>query len=183
MLSRSAYRRGDVDAALAASAHTVHEVFQTQRVEHAFFEPESTLAVAGPDGTLRCSRGTGVWDDRRQIAAVLALPPNRSLSSRSPTAALSAARRTSPTRADGAGRLVAPAPREVHPLARSRSCCIPSGTHPDGVLGRLRRRRPAHRFEGADDRGHRAVRVRGHEGPRTRRRARLGALPTPGDRR
>ena len=41
----SAYARGDVDAALAASAHTVHEVFQTQRIEHAFLEPESTLAV------------------------------------------------------------------------------------------------------------------------------------------
>ena len=45
VLSRSAYARGDVDAALAASAHTVHEVFQTQRIEHAFLEPESTLAV------------------------------------------------------------------------------------------------------------------------------------------
>ncbi len=45
VLSRSAYARGDVDAALAAGAHTVHEVFQTQRIEHAFLEPESTLAV------------------------------------------------------------------------------------------------------------------------------------------
>ena len=45
VLSTSAYQRGDVDAALAASAHTVHEVFNTQRIEHAFLEPESTLAV------------------------------------------------------------------------------------------------------------------------------------------
>ena len=45
VLSVSNYRRGDVDAALAASAHTVHEMFHTQRVEHAFLEPESTLAV------------------------------------------------------------------------------------------------------------------------------------------
>ena len=28
-----------------ASAHRLHEVFQTQRIEHAFLEPESTLAV------------------------------------------------------------------------------------------------------------------------------------------
>jgi len=78
VLSRSVYRRGDVDKALAASAHTVHEVFQTQRVEHAFLEPESTLAVPGPDGTLKVfSGGQGVWDDRNQIAAVLAIAPEK----------------------------------------------------------------------------------------------------------
>ncbi len=75
VLSRSVYRRGDVDAALAASAHTVHEIFQTQRVEHAFLEPESTLAVPEPDGTLKVfSGGQGAWDDRNQIAAVLGVP-------------------------------------------------------------------------------------------------------------
>ncbi len=78
VLSVSAYARGDTDAALAASAHTVHEVFHTQRVEHAFLEPESTLAVpvAGPDGEPRLhvySGGQGVWDDRDQIAALLGL--------------------------------------------------------------------------------------------------------------
>jgi xanthine dehydrogenase molybdenum-binding subunit len=72
VLSRSAYRRGDVDAALAASPHTVHEVFSTQRVEHAFLEPESTVAVPGPDDTLKVfSGGQGAWDDRNQIASVL----------------------------------------------------------------------------------------------------------------
>ena len=72
VLSVSAYARGDVDAALASSAHTVHEVFQTQRIEHAFLEPESTLAVPQPDGTLHVySGGQGVWDDRDQIAAIL----------------------------------------------------------------------------------------------------------------
>ena len=61
-------------SALAASAHTVHEVFQTQRVEHAFLEPESTLAVPAPDGTLKVfSGGQGVWDDRNQIASVLGI--------------------------------------------------------------------------------------------------------------
>jgi aldehyde oxidoreductase len=78
VLSRSAYRRGDVEAALAASAHTVHEVFQTQRVEHAFLEPESTLAVPQEDGTLKVySGGQGVWDDRRQIASVLGVPTDQ----------------------------------------------------------------------------------------------------------
>ena len=72
VLSVSAYQRGDVECALAGSTHVVHEVFNTQRIEHAFLEPESTLAV--PDGNghlLVYSGGQGVWDDRDQIAALL----------------------------------------------------------------------------------------------------------------
>ena len=78
-LSVSEYRRGDAEAALAASAHVVHEVFHTQRIEHAFLEPEATLAV--PDaaaGTMHVySGGQGVWDDRNQIAAVLGVERHR----------------------------------------------------------------------------------------------------------
>jgi aldehyde oxidoreductase len=82
VLSRSAYARGDVDAALAASAHVVHEVFQTQRIEHAFLEPESTVVapVELPDGTEGLhawSGGQGVWDDRDQIASVLGIDAGR----------------------------------------------------------------------------------------------------------
>jgi xanthine dehydrogenase molybdenum-binding subunit len=75
VLSRSEYARGDVDAAFANSAHVVRETFQTQRIEHAFLEPESTLAV--PDAQKKTmhvySGGQGVWDDRDQICAVLGL--------------------------------------------------------------------------------------------------------------
>ncbi|MDE0580025.1 MAG: molybdopterin-dependent oxidoreductase [bacterium] len=78
VLSRSVYARGDVDAALAASAHTIHEVFQTQRIEHAFLEPESTLAVPHGDGTMHVySGGQGVWDDRDQMASVLNIDPQQ----------------------------------------------------------------------------------------------------------
>ena len=74
VLSRTVYARGDVDAALAASAHTVAETFHTQRVEHAFLEPESTLAVPRDGGPLMVySGGQGVWDDRNQIARGLAI--------------------------------------------------------------------------------------------------------------
>ncbi|MEX1043993.1 MAG: molybdopterin cofactor-binding domain-containing protein, partial [Acidimicrobiia bacterium] len=77
-LSISTYARGDVDAALSGSVHTVHEVFHTQRVEHAFLEPESTLAVPNDDDTFHVySGGQGVWDDRDQIAAVLGVDPSR----------------------------------------------------------------------------------------------------------
>jgi aldehyde oxidoreductase len=81
-LSTSTYRRGaDIDDALAASAHTVHEVFTTQRIEHAFLEPEASLAVPAGDGDDRTlhvySGGQGVWDDRDDIARVLAVDPSR----------------------------------------------------------------------------------------------------------
>jgi xanthine dehydrogenase molybdenum-binding subunit len=79
VLSVSEYARGDVDGALAASAHTVHQVFETQRIEHAFLEPEATLAVPSEDGTRLhvYSGGQGVWDDRDDIARVLAVEPSR----------------------------------------------------------------------------------------------------------
>ena len=78
VLSRSVYSRGDTDAALADSAHVIHEVFETQRVEHAFLEPESTLAVPRDDGGIHVySGGQGVWDDRDQICAVLDLPADQ----------------------------------------------------------------------------------------------------------
>src|SRR5208283_5168219 len=78
VLSRSAYRRGDAEAGVAAAAHRLHEVFQTQRVEHAFLEPESSLAVPQGDGTLLVySGGQGVWDDRNQIASVLGVPESQ----------------------------------------------------------------------------------------------------------
>ncbi len=93
ILSTSTYQRGDVDAALRQSAHVVVETFQTQRIDHAFLEPESTLALPVPAGDplpltgghsgcepvafdrlLVYSGGQGVWDDRNDIARMLDVP-------------------------------------------------------------------------------------------------------------
>jgi len=77
VLSTSRYARGDVDAALAASAHVVDEVFTTQRIEHAFLEPESTVAVP-ENGSIRVwSGGQGIWDDRNDVARVLGIGNDR----------------------------------------------------------------------------------------------------------
>ncbi len=71
-------RRGDVDRTLAAAAHVVHRVYETQRIEHGFLEPEAALAVPDGDGGLELfSPGQGVYEDRRQVAAVLGLPEDR----------------------------------------------------------------------------------------------------------
>jgi aldehyde oxidoreductase len=83
ILSRSAYQRGDVEAALARAAHVVEATFQTQRIDHAFLEPESTLAVPTVNDHGDCetlavySGGQGVWDDRNDIARMLAVEPER----------------------------------------------------------------------------------------------------------
>nr|MCH9684402.1 molybdopterin-dependent oxidoreductase [Deltaproteobacteria bacterium] len=71
-LSRTAFQRGDVDEALAASAHVVTGEWKTQRIEHLFLEPESALAEPRPDGKLHLyTQGQGIFDDRRQVAAFL----------------------------------------------------------------------------------------------------------------
>jgi xanthine dehydrogenase molybdenum-binding subunit len=78
LLSATRYARGDVDAALAASAHVVSGVWTTQRIEHLFLEPEACLARPLPDGRLHIySQGQGIFEDRRQIAAVLGEPEER----------------------------------------------------------------------------------------------------------
>ncbi len=94
VLSTSTYTRGDIDSALADAAHVVTETFQTQRIDHAFLEPESTLALPVPAGQplpltngdtagdpvdfdrlMVYSGGQGIWDDRNDIARILDVRP------------------------------------------------------------------------------------------------------------
>ncbi len=72
-LSHTVIRRGDVDAALAASAHVVSGTFQTQRIEHLFLEPECALAEPTDRGIRLYTQGQGIFDDRRQCAAFLGM--------------------------------------------------------------------------------------------------------------
>ena len=78
VLSKSIYKRGDCDLAFTTSSHIVKETFNTQRIEHAFLEPESTLCVPSTENNNRhlqvYSGGQGVWDDRNDIARLLAIP-------------------------------------------------------------------------------------------------------------
>ena len=95
LLSRSAIVRGDVNAALAASAFVETRTFTTQLIEHAFLEPEASVAIPGDWGlgaggwaearqevpgpqspassplVTVFSQGQGIFDDRRQIASFL----------------------------------------------------------------------------------------------------------------
>jgi xanthine dehydrogenase molybdenum-binding subunit len=78
LLSRSLIQRGEVDAALVSSAHVVSGTWQTQRIEHLFLEPECALVVPLKEGRFHLyTQGQGVFDDRQQVARVLAIEVER----------------------------------------------------------------------------------------------------------
>jgi xanthine dehydrogenase molybdenum-binding subunit len=78
VLSTSQVKRGDVDALLARAACVHTETFQTQHIEHAFLEPESSLAYPDTDGGVHFyTQGQGIWSDRRQVAGLLGLPQDK----------------------------------------------------------------------------------------------------------
>jgi selenium-dependent xanthine dehydrogenase len=75
LLSETRISRGDVESALAASAHVVSATWTTQRIEHLYLEPESAVAEPRSGGRLKLyTQGQGVFDDRRQVASFLGCP-------------------------------------------------------------------------------------------------------------
>ena len=97
VLSTSTYARGDAGSGLEGATHVVRETFQTQRIDHAFVEPESTLAIPIEAGVSLPATGTageaelvsderrlyvysggqGIWDDRNDIARILDIDKSR----------------------------------------------------------------------------------------------------------
>ncbi len=77
VLSKSTLKRGSIQDGFDQCAHVLEDVYQTQHVEHLYLEPESCVAVpieADSQTALHIySQGQGVFDDRRQIASVLAI--------------------------------------------------------------------------------------------------------------
>ncbi|HJO32815.1 MAG TPA: selenium-dependent xanthine dehydrogenase [Anaerolineales bacterium] len=77
VLSVSRTGRGNMAAAEKDSTFISRGTFQTQRIEHGFMEPECAVAYPSDDGMEVLSQGQGVYEDRSQIAALLALPETR----------------------------------------------------------------------------------------------------------
>jgi len=78
ILTHQQVKRGDVDAALAASAHVVSATFHTPWQEHAFMEPECAVAQPwGAGGVEVFTGGQGVYDEQREIARMLQLPAEK----------------------------------------------------------------------------------------------------------
>ncbi|MHA1258400.1 MAG: molybdopterin cofactor-binding domain-containing protein [Candidatus Heimdallarchaeaceae archaeon] len=70
---RTSFKRGEVDSALKNAKYVIKQQFKTQRIEHAFMEVESSLALPTEQGVHVYSQGQGVHEDQRQIAEVLGL--------------------------------------------------------------------------------------------------------------
>jgi selenium-dependent xanthine dehydrogenase len=74
----TAFSRGDVDKALAASAYVIEATFDTQPIDIAFLEPESCLAVPLPDGGVKVhTQSQGSVYDQAQIARILGVDPSK----------------------------------------------------------------------------------------------------------
>src|SRR5579872_1324956 len=74
LLETTAFSRGDVDAALAESAHVIEQTFRTQPVDPAFLEPEACLTLPQGKGVKVFTQSQGSTYDHSQIAKVLNLP-------------------------------------------------------------------------------------------------------------
>jgi xanthine dehydrogenase molybdenum-binding subunit len=72
---KTAFSRGDVDAALKTSAHVITATFETQPIDIAFLEPEACLVIPTGKGVVVHTDSQGSLYDHAQIAKVLALDP------------------------------------------------------------------------------------------------------------
>ena len=78
LLSRQELRRGDVDKAFREAAHIATHHYSTPMTDHAFMEPECAIAEPQPDGGLLLHTASqSVYDEQKEIARMLGLPPEK----------------------------------------------------------------------------------------------------------
>ncbi|PKP52113.1 MAG: selenium-dependent xanthine dehydrogenase [Bacteroidetes bacterium HGW-Bacteroidetes-1] len=65
---------GDIEKAFADAAYTASGIFETQRIEHAFLETETAIALPEDDGIRLFTQGQGAYVDQKLIAGILGLP-------------------------------------------------------------------------------------------------------------
>ncbi len=69
--------RGDVDAGMEAADLVVEGIYRTQRVEHAYLEPEAGVGWVDTSGVVTLRVATQVIEHAATIAAILGLPSSR----------------------------------------------------------------------------------------------------------
>lgn len=77
LLSFQKLRRGNAQEALAASKFVAKYHFETPFTEHAFLEPECAVAYPAGEDIEVITSDQGVFDDRREIAGLLGIDPDR----------------------------------------------------------------------------------------------------------
>jgi selenium-dependent xanthine dehydrogenase len=74
VLEVSSIKVGDVEKALNGAKYVVSGEFTTQRIEHAFLETETAIALPQNGGVKLYSQGQGIYVDQKQVAKILNLP-------------------------------------------------------------------------------------------------------------
>ncbi len=79
LLEAVRFKRGEpVEDVFKNSAHVVGGRYETQRIEHAFMETEAAVALPwNSDGIELYDQSQGVYEDRKQIARILAIPEEK----------------------------------------------------------------------------------------------------------
>lgn len=77
LLQHTKVRKGDVAAAWARCAYIAEHDYATQRVDHAYIEPEAAVAYLDTSGVMNVLNSTQYpFRDRRQLAPILNMPVN-----------------------------------------------------------------------------------------------------------
>ncbi len=78
ILAKEVLRRGNADKAIAAAAYVVTQHYSTPMTDHAFMEPECAIAMPDGEGGLLLYTGSqSAYDERKEIARMLKLPPEK----------------------------------------------------------------------------------------------------------
>ena len=77
VLETCSIHSGDVEREFARAAWLSSGIYETQRIEHAFLETETAIAMPEDDGIRLYSQGQGVYVDRKAVSEILGLPPEK----------------------------------------------------------------------------------------------------------
>jgi aldehyde oxidoreductase len=77
VLETCSIRSGDVEKIFSEAAWVASGIYETQRIEHAFLETETAIALPENDGIRLYSQGQGAYVDRAAVASVLGLPEEK----------------------------------------------------------------------------------------------------------
>ena len=77
ILQKEILKKGDADTALKNSRYVAKHTFSLPFTEHAFLEPECAVALPDGDGILIYTGSQSIYDDQRECARALGLPPEK----------------------------------------------------------------------------------------------------------
>lgn len=74
ILRKEVLKRGNADEAIAKAKYVVTKTYKTPSTEHAFLEPESSIAHMDGDSVVIYTSAQGIYDVQKECAEVLGLP-------------------------------------------------------------------------------------------------------------